>query len=534
MSQIKFKADITAAEFPMLYDWSARTVTQPQFGDGVRTDPVITPQILYCEDVLPTQQGYKSVSYKQLIGAASPANINFSNIFTVSDPAQNKALIGVTLDSHIYILTAALPTWVDVTPVGWAGGDAVTTGNANGTYYLYLANKGCYAVNITGVALVATTLTGITAANILGMSSAVDYLLLWDTNGTVYWDGTTVLDFTPSLITGAGSAIPYDLNGKIITIVPLNNGYAVYSTANIVLASFSNNTQFPWIFRNATNSSGISNYKQVSFGHDLAFHVAITYAGILQVTPQGCTIVTPEVTDFLAAKTYESYDRSTDTIIKTDLAAVLNTRITVLGARWIVVSYGITGYTDAIVYDTGLKRWGKLHCNHTCVFEIETNMEGVIAAYNGAGEVGSTYASASPQTYNSTAVNISLPPNIGRIFGILATDGTVSLANLNYASIADTAILVLGKYQSVRDYLLSLIEIAVETIPVGNTGFVLKTISSINGRDLLPSVMPTLVEDGTNMQRYGCRVVGKNHLLVFMNSFNLTSVEITATLESRR
>lgn len=534
MTQIKFRADINAVEFPLLYEWASRTVIQNPADQG--QPPITTPQILYCQDVLPTQQGYKSVSYKDLIAAASPANITFSNIFNVADAAQNKALIGVTLDSHIYMLTAASPNWVDVTPGGWAGGDAVTVGNANGSWYLYLANKGCYLINVTGVVLTLTALTSITAANIVGMSSSINYLLLYDAT-TVYWSSTiNPLDFTPSTITGAGSSVPFDELGKIITIKQLNNGFCVYTTSNAVLASYSNNAVFPWVFRNANNVAGIVSYKQVNQAAGLGFHIALTSAGITQITPQGGDVITPEITDFLAAKDIESFDQVNNLILDTDIdrTAPLNSAIAIIGARYIVVSYGITGYTDAIVYDLALKRYGKLHVNHVCCFEIKTYVEGVISPYNDPAEIGQTYAAASPQTYNSTAITLNNPPDVGRIFGFLQADGTVKLAYLNNLSSTDNAILVLGKYQATRSNLLELEEIDIELVPVENTGLQILVASSINGKDLLPAQSATLIERGIDINRYAIRAVGKNHQIIFKGSFDLTMCEITATLGSRR
>lgn len=533
MSQIKFAADLTASAFPLLYDWAGRTVVQPQIDQG--RPPFLQPQILYCQDVLPTLQGYKSVSYKNLIPAADPANLFFKQEFTVSDAAQNKALIGVTIDSKIYMLTDASPGWVDVTPAGWSGGDAVTTGNANGSYYLYLANKGCYLINITGVALTLTALTSITAANIVGMFSSVNYLLLWDAVGTIYWSSTTnPLDFTPSLITGAGSSIPYDLKGQIIAVVALGNGFIIYTNTNIVLGNFSNNTQFPWIFRGANNSAGIADKYKVSYRHDLGFHVALTFIGVLQVTLQGCEVIVPEVSDFIAARVYESYNTTTNTITKQDLASVVVTRLNVIGARYIVLSYGLTEFTDLLIYDSALKRWGKLKATHTCCFEIEASMEGVISPYNDPAEVGQTYAAASPETYVSAAVTLNDAPILGRILGLLTKGGSINIAFLDFDSISDNAVLLLGKYQLVRSALFELNEVALETLPGTNTNFSLRNFPSINGRDWITPVSPTLVESGGDVRIYMCRTAAKNHTLCFKGSFNLTSVEITGVVSGRR
>lgn len=542
MAQIKFKADIDVAEFPFSPSFTPRTVVSdaPDGSSPYNRPPISHPQILYAQDVMPTRVGYKSVGYKNLVPAVAGQS-NFAQIFTASDPAQNKALIGITLDSKIFMLTSALPTWVDVTPAAWAGGDKVTYGIQNGNTYLLLYKFGCYKVNITGVSLTVQVLTGITVANILGMSSAVNYILLWDASGTIYWDGTTPLTFTPSTITGAGSVIPADLAGLIVIVVSLNNGFAIYSTQNIVLCSYSNNSQFPWIMRNASGSSGVSSYDQVSLGHDLGYHIAATFAGILQVTPQGCTTIVPELTDFLAARVYDTYNFATNLVDTTYLSADLIYRVTVVGARFAIFSCGIAGtpgtqdtYTDALIYDTILKKWGKLKVSHTCVFELDVNMEGIIAPYNQASEIGATYAAASPQTYNSTNVSLNNPPAVGRIIGILAADGTTSLAFPDYSGFNENAVLWMGKFQATRDYNLVLEELMVEEIAVANSAFSILTIPSLNGRDLGTPLVPVVLEQGLKLRRYGMRTEAQNHIIALLGSFNLTSLEITATLGGRR
>jgi len=545
MPQIKFLSDLNVAEYPLLTKWMPRTVVQdaPDGSTLYNRPPISHPQVMYLQDVLPTKYGYKSVGYKQLVAAPVTPNLNFAQEITAIDQSQNKALIGVALNSKIYMLTAASPLWQDVTPASWAGGDAVTYGIVNGITYLYLANFGCYAVNITGVSLTATTLIGITAANILGMSAAVNYMLLWDASGTVYWDSTVnPLDFTPSIITGAGSEIPADLSGKIVVIVPLStSGFAIYTTQNIVLASFSNNTQFPWLMRNAAGSSGINHYSKVSLGQDLGFHVAATYAGILQVTQQGCTTIVPEAMDFLAARIYESYDFVNNVIVSTVLDTVLAYRITIVGARYTILSFGVTAiagtqqiYTDALVYDTVLKRWGRISIDHTCIFEIDVNLEGVISPYTAASEVGQTYASASPQSYISANTNISNPPQVGRIIGCLGIDGTVSLASEDYSSYNQNSVMWLGKYQSTRDYNLVLEELLVEEITSDNTNFNLLTIPSYNGRDLSAPLTPVVIELGTKLRRYGMRTEAQNHIIVLLGSFSLSALQLTAQLGGRR
>jgi hypothetical protein len=65
MAQVKFSADITTSEFPLSTDWATRTVEQEVFNDT--RSQLRKPQILYAQDVLPTAQGLKSVSYLNIV-----------------------------------------------------------------------------------------------------------------------------------------------------------------------------------------------------------------------------------------------------------------------------------------------------------------------------------------------------------------------------------------------------------------------------------------------------------------------------------
>jgi len=532
MAQIKFTADIMAAAFPLLTDWAGRSVLNSQLPEG--NSPIKTPQILYCQNVFPTAQGYKSVTFRDLIAAAAPSNLTFSKILTVSDSSQNKALIGITTDSKIYMITSSTYIWTDVTPVGWAGGDKVSSGNAGGVYYLYLKQFGCYSVNIIGVALTPVTIIGITQSAIYGMVSAMNYIILYDAT-KIYWNATDgSLNFTPSLVTGAGSSVPYDIEGKIVTAAQLGNGFVIYTDTNIILSSFSNNTQYPWIFRAATNGSGITDSGQVTTSRDLEFHTAITFAGILQVTAQGCSQLVPEVLDFIAAKIYETYNFSTNSIVRTELAKNVITKLATVASRYILVSYGITTLTDVMVFDLVLKRWGKLHLDHAAAFEVEVDVSKVTLPYNEPAEIGQSYASASPSTYNSTASNFNLPPAIGEIFGFLLKDGSIKIAALDFTATAGNSVLWLGKYQATRNALLELHEIDVESIPNNNTAFDIKVLSSINGKDISSVVTPVVIDNAGESRHFGVTSEAKNHILALLGSFNLTTVEITASLGARR
>jgi hypothetical protein len=535
MAQVKFSADITTSEFPLSTDWATRTVEQEVFNDT--RSQLRKPQILYAQDVLPTAQGLKSVSYLNIVGAPLVANLKFSRVFTALDPAQNKALIGITADSKIYMITSSNYQWQDVTPGGWAGFDFVTIATANGQSYLMLKKFGFYKVNILGAALVSTVLTGVTVANMYGCFSSVNYLCLYDAT-IIYWSSTAnPLDFTLSLITGAGSSTPYDESGVIVTVVSLNNGFIVYTTLNMIIASFSNNTQFPWIFRDANNSAGVGDIKNIGYSDNSGFHVALTFAGLQQVTVQQATTINPEVADFLASKVIEYFDPIAYKIVQTILSTAMVTAVALISSRYIVVSYGATTLTDALVYDFVLQRYGKLHVTHVQAFEVDVSFNASAQPYNQAAELGATYAAATPQTYISSAASFNNSPDLGKVFGFLQTDGTIKLAVLDYTytySNADAAVVLLGKFQAVRAKLVNLEQVEVEVVSALNTNFTVVDIPSINGKDLLPGVPLATILSGSYMRRYGCRIIGKNHILAFLGNLHLTTVEITAVLDASR
>jgi hypothetical protein len=157
--------------------------------------------------------------------------------------------------------------------------------------------------------------------------------------------------------------------------------------------------------------------------------------------------------------------------------------------------------------------------------------------YNQAAELGATYAAATPQTYISSAASFNNSPDLGKVFGFLQTDGTIKLAVLDYTytySNADAAVVLLGKFQAVRAKLVNLEQVEVEVVSALNTNFTVVDIPSINGKDLLPGVPLATILSGSYMRRYGCRIIGKNHILAFLGNLHLTTVEITAVLDASR
>jgi hypothetical protein len=90
------------------------------------------------------------------------------------------------------------------------------------------------------LSLVAVTLTGLVAADILGVVGVSGYLIAW-TKSVIAWSSLlSPTDFTPSLATGAGGGSVQGARGDIVVCLAHTVGFVVYTNQNAVAAySFS-------------------------------------------------------------------------------------------------------------------------------------------------------------------------------------------------------------------------------------------------------------------------------------------------------
>ena len=504
MAQLKYRGNLSAKVFPFLSSQMGPTVIvggqdqsnvfQQNAGDSAGGDNNI-PQAYYMHNVVPTAQGYKSVGYSQLLQAAG---ILFNRVVPIRDPDMTRGWLGATADGHLYIYKAGDSHWWDVTDqaAGWAGGN-VTVAYANGTTYICLAGFKVFKVGVSGRTLTAVTLNGITSSSITAITSSVNYMILTD-GVSIYWSSTlTPEDFVPSTITGAGSGKVTDIEGLIVALVPLNSGFAVYSAANVVIAAYSQNAKYPWIFRAVDNSKGVTSIDQVTSAADSGSTYAWTAAGLQKISITGALTLMPEVTDFLAGQEFEDFDYLANTINAQYLSSPLLVRLAYAGARYLIISYGISSYTHALVYDTALKRWGKLRRNHVLCFEININ-------------------ASAKQT-----------------IGFADSSGAVTFCDFDNAATATDSVLVLGKYQMLRSRLCTLQGVSVENVDA-SSNFEAIAYTALDGKTISSNLKLTASSIGARIRNYPARVTGTNHSIIFKGRFNMNSFELTLTLNGRR
>ncbi len=237
--------------------------------------------------------------------------------------------------------------------------------------YIYYAATGCLRYDQTTKLMVPVTLIGLDPTQVLGITSSFGYMIAWSAT-TIAWSSTlNPLDFTPSLVTGAGGGNINDISGSIVMCVPISGGFLVFCEKNVVSAKYTGNIRFPFIFKELANAGGIETQDQISTGSGTGDIYAWTSVGLQKLSLTLCEDVFPEATDFLAKLIFEDFDEVTLSFTETALGSPLNIRLSFIAQRFLVISYGTTlpTYTHAIVYDEAFKRWGKIKWPHRDVFQ---------------------------------------------------------------------------------------------------------------------------------------------------------------------
>ena len=540
MTQVYYRANLNDEEFPLVSKFQGKTVIQATIDqnykqtlyDKVADDRGI-PEAYYMHNVVPSIHGYKSVSYVDAIDGVTGV-LTFDKIFQVKDFDGNRGLIATCLEGKTYLLSSLSRQWKEVTVPGQPATDQVTVASATGSTFICYANWGIFTVDLINLTLTAAPIqwdNPLTNANIVGISASNNYLLAHD-GATLYWSSALdVLDFKASQITGAGSGTPASATGNIIMLSPVGIGFAVYCQGNIIVATFSGNVQYPWIFKEAPNGAGIADITSVTSTGEDNSNYAWTTAGLLKVTLAGCTTLHPAVSDFLGGRIYESYDTSNDMLVVEKLASYLKVRMAFVASRFLCISYGPTTYQYTLVYDVALKRWGKLKQEHVQLFEVSYEVLFDVPTYYDIGLV--SYDSYASDTYNSLNTGKNQAPSARHSMAYMTSSGQVRMIVVEYGDTESDAVLLLGKYQIFRAHTVAVQGMTIESIDTDNTGFSVKVLTSLDGKNAAITTTPyETVGDG--IRSYDCLVIGQNHSLLIKGAFHITAIVIVFTKNGNR
>lgn len=397
MAQNKISLNLSAADFVLSYSFKGPSVIIPgQDQNAAQAQTWWTgetpqrgmniPQLAYCENTVPTSEGYRSVAYRYFVEPPEEDQVTFFKIISVFDGNGSSCLVGVTIDRRLFICSAyTLGAWkpllVPLAPgVVWNDYEGITNATVMGKAVICIKGIGLFVLDVPGSELVAQTVTGLDADLVNGVTSAKNYLIAYD-DTEVYWSSAAdPFDFTPSLITGAGAATPEGLKGKIVLCKEIDQGFIIYADACIISAAYSSNKALPWIFAVLQGGAGIRHEESVAYDVNMFNHFAWTSSGLVGIELHKANPILPQVTDFIASGLSDRTVNLNSLPVTEFDERSKEVRLAIVSSRYVCISFGYLSdkleweaqypeLKQAFVWDTQLKRWGKLNINHIQIFE---------------------------------------------------------------------------------------------------------------------------------------------------------------------
>jgi hypothetical protein len=395
MPQISYRANLAAASVPFSGpDQMGQSVIVPgpdhtfsrQLSARADQDRSVgIPQVYYIRNVIPVDSGFAAAPNHaglntvdlgfRFQGASNPEDVyTHVSVYRTGGSAQITYL-------HSR-LTGQLHVFNSATPISSSGGTcAIYTLNGI-TYYFNFTAAAIYTTNGSDV-YSAVTLTGIPGGTTLRDSNSCFGYHIAISRDRVFWSSLTdPLDFTPSLISGAGSFGIQQALGGLRFILPGASGFFIVCDENIVFLRYTGNPRFPFAAQ-AVDNSGPMQFWQLNEAASLTVQLAdkilcsnwqhavderiiVTRAGIAKLSPRTVTAEFPELTqwnrDFPPSGVLYFPDADTAygaRVTKTAILSVIATGESLLFFRYNYTYLGVV-YPAHWVYDIALQRWGHL------------------------------------------------------------------------------------------------------------------------------------------------------------------------------
>jgi hypothetical protein len=514
-----FRLNCIAATFPLVSTFFGRsTMTRaPEDSNYVITNAysgtqadrdIGIPMPIYMHNVFPTSYGLQSVGFTEV---APPALAAFptSQSFIIRGEDESRKL-AVLSASKLSVLTGT----------GWQQW-AAPTGEATIAYlhqqtYLCYKTQGVFKVTATG--LIPATPAGLIPSTLLGITNLGNYLIVF-THDTVHhiYAGK---DATPDLATATGSTKLLHADGAITHCQCVDSAIIVYTTTNAVQGKLTGDPKFPIKYSEIPGSGGVASSEHVTDGY------AWTTKGLQALTGEGMKLVFPEVTDFLSGHLIEDYIGATgkqqvsneatvwssetqswqdtaagDNNLRTyNIAGQMRVKVAHIANRFLVISYGVSQDLNwALVFDSALKRWGKLRIPHTSCIELST-------------------------TVTTFEVNHQL--------GVVKPDGSIVAINLEDRATGQDSVLIFGRLQHTRGGVLTLQAVELENGRPGEMQ--LSILTSLDGKNFNPDYQPTPQIVTANLTKWLMRTTGINHCIKLTGSFDLVTIQGSCTIGGSR
>ena len=518
------------AEVPLLYCQVTRATLENKdasprmpytfYGDRINAD-FGQPQLIFCEDMLPSEKGMFSVSKVQEIPALSPAVTVFDQALVLRDSDENNNVF-VPAAGVNYVLNANTATWSSVNPFA-ASRFLVTQAFVGGRTFICYEKERIieYDAGTNTFATISLTFpVGMTITDVRGISGASNYLLLF-TDTIIYWCAPlNVLEFA-DINQGAGNQIPIDLKGKITCVRPIAGGFIIYTVKNAVGARFTNNAAAPFSFKEIANAGGSASGEVSSGDAEGTFHYLWGTAGLQKISLEGAQSIFPAVTDFLTGRKIERWNSTTKEVELTS-GVDFAVKLAFITGRYLTISYGagITTYEFILVYDTILERWGKIRADHVDVFTYPYVTSTATYTYD---ELIGNYDSQTVDyvSYDQSRL-ITVQPKKG--FAILTAGGQIDIVNFDYAQSEDVGVAIYGHIAQRHDKQITVTDIWIDGMKATPTP-VISLLCSDTGNRRADVVTPDLEDDSVEgYGHYSCRHTTTNFDVAIEASVVLSSL----------
>lgn len=525
MSQVAYRGNLSSAFFPFISRFQGRTVIVPgpdnnfnrQLQSSADLDKDIgIPQLYYCHNVMPNGNGFQAVGYEQRIGSYDGLDKGFKQQLLLRDDSYgggSKVYAALATGGFYVVQNESIGYSPTYHTTYWNGAANValpvdiadrliTTAHVAGTTYLYVENTVCLRWNFTTARFESVTLTSLAPAVIVGLTDSNGYMIAYSTNSVAWSSLIDPTDFTPSLQTGAGGGSVEGIKGNITCGAPTSNGFILYTAANAVAVLYTGNSQYPFQFSECVGAGGVDTLERVTYDADSGYNYAYTSFGFQILRAKTAESVFADLTDFLAGQYFEDFDDTARTFSYLTLSAPLLKKLAFIANRYLVVSYGVTELTHAIVYDTVQKRFGKLKFTHVDCFQYELLSE---------------------DTSDIPRKSIAF----------ITKTGAVYLVNFAIPFTSRNGTALLGKYQYVRPRHMQLQVAGIESPTPGGSFSIYDMVSS-DGKNYSSVVAGTVISSANDVASYGFgSIAGLNHSLLCQGAFNLNSIELAFNIHGR-
>lgn len=450
----------------------------------------------------------------------------FDRALVISDEGNN-AVVLAPADGRNYTYRADGTTWLQNSGFDYGRtAGLITTAYINGQTYVCYEGARIQAFDFVTGTWQAVTLqlpATLDMAQVRGIFALENYLCIF-TRNTLYWSTlTNVLDFATTA-QGAGSGVPNDIRGSIVTVLPVVGGAIIHTTENAVSVRTTNQSDRPFLFAEVSGSLGIASDRHVTNRSADEYHYLLGRAGLQRVSIGGSEPLFPAAADFLCGKVYDLWLESSGApyIVRFPTASVLRTAVTMLAGRYLACSYGdpdSRDFTGAIVFDMMLMRWGRVVMPHRDIVELPVDapakrygdLMGTQDTWTNILAEGTKLSDWFPQMRESAThrTNIALLQGSGAL-QVLKTGGTEGK-------------LMLGRVQLVRGKGVTFHEALME----GGSSATLEILGSYSGAAREISRIATASSVGYNYSTWNARVACTNFDLAIRGSFDLVQVALS-------